>query len=286
VRSKFLPEGSWPKRFIYFFPALVAIVAALFLLGGPLGRLIRESFMEHITSAHYEVLAPANALSKGTMEQFAARRETVFATLNQRLGTSTSNAKIRVVLDPAFPGTTSSATSEQPYSVSGTTIRTKLIAGNPALPAAADAEALLFAAWGKPGNDRIARWTATWLTGDWRGSEIGMAAAEVEQKFGYKNLQFVLDDSPTEIAAGDSQDLLGAAWISEVAEFGGEDTVRKLYSARMRRPNMADITKVLGTSQLELERKWQMWSYAYLAGMPPMSRNSTMPMNMPTEGSH
>ena len=122
-----------------------------------------------------------------------------------------------------------------------------------------------------------------WLVGDWRGAEIGMAAAQVEQRLGHKKLASLLVDPGGEIASSDDQTLLGAAWISEIAEFGGASAVRKLYSAKMPHPNVAEVTKALGTTPLELDRKWQMWMYAYLAGMSTMPRDSGMPMDMPMD---
>ena len=136
-------------------------------------------------------------------------------------------------------------------------------------------------AWGKPGNAQIARWIANWLVGDWHGAEIGMAAAQVEQKLGHKKLATLLGDPGSEISSPDDRTLLGAAWISEIAEFGGADAVQKLYTAQMPHPNVAEVTNTLGTTPLELDRKWQLWMYAYLAGMPPMPQDSSMPMNMP-----
>jgi hypothetical protein len=52
----------------------------------------------------------------------------------------------------------------------------------------------------------------------------------------------------------------------------------------MPHPNVADVTKALGTTPLELDRKWQLWMYAYLAGMPSMPHDSSTPMDMPMGG--
>jgi hypothetical protein len=108
-----------------------------------------------------------------------------------------------------------------------------------------------------------------------------MAAAEVEQRLGHKNVAALLENPASEIASPDDQGLLGAAWISEIAEFGGAAAVRKVYAAKMARPNVAAMTQALGTTQLELDRKWQMWMYSYLAGMPTAAHGSDMQMNMP-----
>jgi hypothetical protein len=268
-----------------FLPSLAAIVVVLVFFRGSLRQFVRESLMQRVTSAHYEILCPPGALSQDAMTEFVTQREPLFTSLDKKLGDADSNLEIRAIFDPDFPGTPADETRQQPYSVTGTTIRTKLNGHSPQLPAAADAEALLHAAWGEPGNAQLARWTALWLLGEWRGSEIGMAAARVEQKLGHKKLATLLGDQAGESSSPDDQTLLGAAWISEIAEFGGIGAVRKLYAAKMSHPNIAEVTKALRTTPLELDRKWQMWMYAYLAGMPSMPHDPGMPMDMPMAGS-
>jgi hypothetical protein len=218
------------------------------------------------------------------MADFAARREPLFAALNKKLGGVDSNTEIRVVFEPSFSAPSADENTPPRYSVTKTTIRTKLTGNTPQLPFAADAEAMLSAAWGQPGNPQIARWAAIWLVGEWRGSEIGMAAAAVEQRLGHKKVAALLVDPGGEIASSDDRSLLGAAWLSEIAEFGGAPAVRKIYSAKMLHPNVNEVAKDLGTTPLELDRKWQLWMYAYLAGMPAMPSDSVMPMDMPMPG--
>ena len=274
-------ERGYSKPLVIFTLSLVAIVVAGFLYGSALRRFVRESFMQRVTSAHYEILCPPRALSQEAMTKFATEREPLFTNLDKKLGDADSNKEIRVIFDSNFPGPPADEIGQQPYSVTGTTIRTRLSGRILKLPAAADAEALLNAAWGKPGNAQLAKWTALWLVGEWRGTEIGMAAAQVEQRLGHKRVASVLVDPGGEISAPTDQTLLGAAWISEIAEFRGPATIRKLYGTRILHLNVADVTKALGTTPLELDRKWQLWIYAYLAGMPSMPHDSGMPMNMP-----
>jgi hypothetical protein len=275
------------KPFVIIFLAVAAIYAGFLFYNGTIRRAVREALMQRVTSAHYEILSPSRALSQDAMTSFAMQRENLFMALDKKLGDADSNKEIRIVFDPEFSAPpASSDTVQPPYLVDGRTIRTKLIGQKPQLPAAADAEALLYAAWSKPGNAQIARWTANWLVGLWRGTEIGMAAAEVEQRLGHKNVSSLLIDPGGEISSMDDRTLLGAAWISEIAEFGGPDAVRKLYSAKMPHPTVAEVSKTLGTTPLELDRKWQLWMYAYLAGMPSIQQDSGMPMDMPMGGSH
>jgi len=278
-------ERGFSKPLAFFSMSIAVIVLALFFWGGTLRRFVRESLMQRVTSAHYEILCPPGALSQNAMTEFATQRESLFTALDKKLGDADSNLEIRIIFDPKFSAPPSE-TTQQPYSVTGTTIRTKLNGQIPQVPAAADSEALLYAAWGKPGNAQLGRWTAIWLVGESRGTEIGMAAAQVEQKLGHKKLASLLSDPGGEIPSPDDRDLLGAAWISEIAEFGGTEAVRKLYAAEMSHPNVAEVTKALGTTPLELDRKWQMYMYAYLAGMPSIPHDSGMQMDMPMVGSH
>jgi hypothetical protein len=276
-------ERGFSKPLAIFSVSVAAIVVAGLWYGRPLRRFVRESLMQRVTSSHYEILCPPGALSQNAMTEFATQREPLFTALDKKLGDAGSNAEIRIVFDPNSLERAATEIGQQSYSVTGRTIRTKLIGQTPQLPAAADAEALLAAAWGKPGNAQLARWTANWLVGKWRGMEIGMAAAQVEQRLGHKKVATLLVDPGGEISSPDDLTLLGAAWISEIAEFGGAGAVRKLYAAKMPHPNVAEVTEALGTTPLELDRKWQLWMYAYLAGMPSMPRGSAMPMDMPMD---
>jgi hypothetical protein len=281
-------EYGFSKLPATLFLAAAAVVAAILIFLSPLRRVIRESFMQRVTSAHYEILCPVGALSQGTMDEFAKQREPLFAALNKKIGNAGSNATIRIILDPEFerslPGDGLFKTPL--YMVSGTTIRVRLDWTYTQLLAAADAEALLNAAWGKPGNPELSWWITTWLVGNWRGTEIGMAAAEAEQRLGHKKVEALLQNPGGEISSFNDQTLLGAAWISEIAEFGGAEAVRKLYAAKMAHPNIAEAAQALGTTPLELNRKWQLWMYSYLAGMPSMPHDSGMPMSMPMPASH
>jgi len=74
--------------------------------------------------------------------------------------------------------------------------------------------------------------------------------------------------------------------LSEVAEFAGAAQVHKLYSAPLTRLDLAQVAPLLGKSQPELEREWQLWIDAYIAGMPAASHTMTMPMRMPMPAGH
>ncbi len=280
-------ERGFSKPLVIFSLSIAAIAVALLFFGGH-----ASPVRPRILHAARDFRALRNSLPAGRV--VAGRHDGIRDAAGSpcsRPWTKSSATPIQTWKSassstPDFPAPPPDETGQQPYSVTGTTIRTKLNGQTPQLPAAADAEALLYAAWGKPGNAQIARWTAFWLVGEWRGAEIGMAAAQVEQRLGHKKLASLLVDPGGEISSPDDQTLLGAAWISEIAEFGGAGAVRKLYAAKMPHPNVAEVTKALGTTPLELDRKWQLWMYAYLAGMPSTPHDSGMPMDMPMAGSH
>ncbi len=281
MRPRVQQEKGFGKVLLMFFLSVAAIAVAFLFFGAEIRRFVRESLMQRVTSSHYEILCPPGDLTQIAMTDFATQREPLFTALDKKLGDTESNLEIRIIFDPAFSAQVPNAAGQQPYSVAGATIRTKLNGLSPKLPAAADAEALLNADWGRPGNARLAKWIAIWLVGQWNGADLGMAGAEVEQRLGHKKVATILTDPGGEISAPGDQALLGAAWISELAEFGGTEAVKKLYAAKMPHPSVADVTKALGTTPLELDRKWQMWMFAYLAGMPSMPQDSNMPMNMP-----
>ncbi|HET6145093.1 MAG TPA: hypothetical protein VFE02_16405 [Candidatus Acidoferrales bacterium] len=275
--DKSRPERGSGKLWLVYLLGFAAVVLALPFFFGTIRRFVRESLMQRVTSVHYEILCPPKALTRDAMLKFATQREYLFNALNKKLSDADSNKEIRVIFDPKFKPDPLDTTGRQPYSVSETTIRTELKSDTPQLPAAADAESLLYGAWGEPGNPQIARWAATWLAGQANGTDFGMAAAQVEQRLGHKKVASLLADPGGEISSPKDQSSLGAAWISELAEFGGMDAVRKLYIAKMSHANVADVTRALNTTPIELDRKWQLWMYSYLAGMPAMPRDSTMP---------
>jgi hypothetical protein len=264
---------------IVFFASMVAI---LVVFAGALRQFIHESFMQRVTSAHYEILCPPGALTQDAMTQFASQRESLFTTLDGKLRDAGSDTEIRVIFNTDSSTPADAASAPQPYTVAGTTIRTKLSGRTPQLDPAADAEALLHVAWGKPGNPEVARWVAMSLAGESQGEDLGMAAAGAEQRLGHKKVSSLLEAHSTEISSPSDRAILGAAWVSEIVEFGGPAAVRKLYSAKFTDFNEAEVAQILGTTPAELERKWQLWMYAYLAGMPPAS--NSMPANMRMRG--
>ena len=262
----------------------VFLVTLFGFYGRVLRRFVRESFMQHVTSAHYVIYCLPGALSQEIMTQFAMQRESVFNALDRKLGDADSNAEIQIFFDTDMPIPVETASTPKPYAVSGSKIRTKLDGRTPLLDPAADAEALLQIAWGKRGNSRIGQWVSIWLVGERDGKELGIAAAEIEQRLGHQKVETLLSENPGGRFSAEDLAVLGAAWIAEIEELGGTAEVHKLYSANLIKPTVQGVSSALGTTPLELDRKWQLWMYAYLAGMPSMDRDSTMPMNMPMPG--
>src|SRR5258706_9655044 len=124
---------------------------------------MRESLMQSVTSGHYRVLCLAGGLSQRAMTEFATQGEPLFTSLNGKLNDVASNAEIRVIFDPDFKTSSAAASPEQLYEVRGATARTLLRGRVPELDPAADAEALLHIAWGRPSNPLVAHWAARWL---------------------------------------------------------------------------------------------------------------------------
>lgn len=261
--------------------SIAALLVILAFFARPLRRFIHEWFMQRVTSSHYEILCPPGVLPPETMRRFASERESLFTSLNRKVDDAGSNVEIRVIFDGDPDRPVAAARTSQPYEVTGTTVRTTANGLIPRLDSAADAEALLHAVWGKPGNPRLGRWTAVWLVGDWHGVELGMVAAGVEQQLGHKTVSTLLGSSPSDIPSENDRTLLGAAWLSEIAELDGPAEIRKLYAAKMPNFDTAEVSKTISSTPLELERKWQMWMYAHLAGMPADSQSMPMGMHMP-----
>jgi hypothetical protein len=278
MRSEAPSQRGFGKAGAVFLLLFMALMVAAFF-ARPLRRYVRESLMQSVTSAHYRILCPPGALSQDAMTQFALHREPLFTSLNAKLNDVASNAEIHVIFDPEFKANPA-AVASQLYEVTGTTVRSTLHGRVPELDPAADAEALLHIAWGHPGNPMVARWTARWLVSG-QAQELGMAAAQVEQKIGHKKVENLLGQPQAPAISSEDRELLGAAWINAIAEFGGAANVRKLYSAKTKSPQLAEVSKTLSTTPTELERKWQMWMYAYIAGMPPANPSMNMPTDMP-----
>jgi len=260
---------------------LLALLVAAAIFARPLRRAVREALMQSATSAHYQILCPPGALTQSAMLQFATQREPLFSSLDRKLGDAASNTEIKIIFDGENPVRGTAAGLPQYYSVSGTTIRTRLEGVAPKLDPAADAEALLHVAWGKPGNALIGYWTAKWLVEGGNGDALGMQAADVDRNGNHTRVSELLNPPPDKVLGPQDLTTLGAAWISQIAELTGPAQVEKLYKAKMKHLSVPGVTSALGTTSAELERKWQMWIYAYIAGMPSTDHSMSMPMNMP-----
>ncbi len=271
MRSKPSSESGLGKLGAVFALLCLALLVGVVFFPRPLRRYIRESLMQSVTSAHYRVLCPPGALSQAAMTRFATQREPLFTSLNGKLHDVASNAEIRVIFDPDFKANSAGASPEKLYEVSGSTVRALLRSHVPELDPAADSEALLHIAWGEPGNPLVADWMARWL----------VSGQGQEQKIGHKKVAVLLGQPLDPTLSPQDRALLGAAWVNAIAEFGGVNAVRKLYSAKMKSLELPEITKTLGTTPTAMERKWQMWMYAYIAGMPSANPSMNMPMDTP-----
>src|SRR3979490_1166358 len=214
-------ERGFGKVGAAFARACMVLAVIVVCFGHALRRYVRESLMQRVTSAHYQVLCPPGALSQEAMTQFATQREMLFVAVDRKLNDAASNSEIRVLFDPDFKAGAASTGGAQAYDVTGTTVRTRLSGRVPQLDPAADAVALLHVAWGEPGSAVIAHWTALWLVGRWQGQEVGMAAAEGEERIGHKQVASLLGQSSDVGISLQDRALLGAAWVNAIGAFGG-----------------------------------------------------------------
>src|SRR5258706_14273774 len=158
MRSEAPSESGLGKVGAVFSLLFLVLLVGVVFFARPLRRYLRESLMQSVTSAHYRVLCPPGAFSQAAMTQFATQREPLFTSLNGRLNDIASNAEIWVIFDPDFKASLAAVSPEQPYEVSGATVRTLLRGRVPELDPAADAAALLHIAWGLPGDPPVAQW--------------------------------------------------------------------------------------------------------------------------------
>ena len=107
-----------------------------------------------------------------------------------------------------------------------------------------------------------------------------MAAADVDHG-SHKKISELLNPPPDKSLSPQDRTTLGTAWIAEIAELSGPGQIEKLYKSKMTDLTVSEVAHALSTSQMELERRWQMWIYAYVAGMPSKNHSMSMPMDMP-----
>src|SRR4030088_1563247 len=116
-------ERGFGKVGAAFALACVALALIVIVFARPLRRYVRESLMQRVTSAHYQVLCPPGALSQEAMMQFATQREMLFVALNRTLNDAASNSEIQVIFDPDFKSGAASTGVAEAYDVTGATIR-------------------------------------------------------------------------------------------------------------------------------------------------------------------
>ena len=161
------PSASFSKP-----PAIFSLggaaVPSHFTFLAPLRRFARESLMHRVTSAHYEILCPPGAVPD-TMKEFATQQRISFHTLDKKLGDAGRMRKF-ASSSTRFPIASACESGQRPYSVSGTTIRTKLKGLVPSFPTRPTPKR----SFTQPGASRETRKSpvdAMWLVGEWRGQK-------------------------------------------------------------------------------------------------------------------
>ncbi|HYB61558.1 MAG TPA: hypothetical protein VEH50_08775 [Methylomirabilota bacterium] len=280
-------SAPWPagQSVTSVFAGVLLLIALL--NSQALRRWYGERTMSRVDSAHYEVLSPPGAFTTEQISDFVAARETLLNDMAGRLHISAGKVRLRVIIYPDFPSMTAATGSRHANTVNGITVRAVLGGSIQQVDPAADAQALLHALWGVPSSERLDRWTARWLAGEWDGGDVSEAAAMLDRNTGHRSLVQLLNPQLDGVISPLIREPMGGAWIASIADQGGVETVRRLYRSKTSDPTAANLAASLGTTPQELERRWELWLYAYQAGMPtaatPSSAGSSMrmPMAMP-----
>lgn len=276
-------SAPWPTAQTVASVVLGVVLLASLLNSQMLRRWYAERTMSRANSAHYEIFSPPGAFTTAQISDFAAGREALLEDMQGKLHTTPAKARLRVILYPDFPSMAAATGVMHAYTVSGTTVRAVLGGSISQVDPAADAQALLHALWGEPSSERMDKWTARWLAGEWEGGDISDAAAMLDRDTGHRTLAQLLDPQLDGVISPLIREPMGAAWIASVADHGGVESVRKLYLLKSSDPTAAELAAALGITPQELERRWQLWLYAYQAGMsmamPAMSTQMSMPMS-------
>jgi len=221
---------------------------------------LSERHLQSISSVHYQVLFDPKAYSAESIRAFASERERILAAQAARLGAPLDAERLRVVLYPSLISLRAATGSERLYSVDGTTIREALGDFIDRVDPAADAAALLNAAWGKPGSARVGEWVARWLAGEWRGRPVEPYAAQIEAEVGHYTLAQLAASSSDGFLSPLVRQPLGAAWIDTQFASSGLAAVRRLYSAKPGEPDLSELAARLGATPAQLEQDWQRWA--------------------------
>jgi hypothetical protein len=219
-----------------------------------------ERHLSQTRSAHYAVLYDPRAYSVETVRSFADERERILAGQAARLNVPADHVHLRVVLYPDFAGKKAATGTMRAFSVMDTTIHAVLGGYVTQLDPAADAAALLHAAWGAPGTPSMDEWVARWLAGTWYGQAIPAAAAQIESEVGHYSLADLLGSDTEGFLSPLVRNPLGAAWVSTVFDADGIATVRNLYGTRFSNLRVASLARALATTPDQLERNWRQWA--------------------------
>ncbi len=228
---------------------------------------LTERNLRRFSSSHHQILYDPQAFSADFIRQFAQERERILAAETGRLnlspnpsGTrSASPIHLRVVLYPDLSSFRKATGIQRTYGVEGTTIRAVLGGYIKEVDPAADAAALLNAAWGRPGSLRMGDWAAQWLAGEWRGRTLDDWAAQIEGEEGHYLLGQLVANTSDAFLSPLVRSPLGAAWMGTVFRRSGLEAVHKLYSAKLSEPNTASLAALLDTRPAELEQEWHEW---------------------------
>src|SRR3979490_3396043 len=95
-------ERGFGKVGAAFARACMVLAVIVVCFGHALRRYVRESLMQRVTSAHYQVLCPPGALSQEAMTQFATQREMLFVAVDRKLNDVSLASGLMRILAPDF----------------------------------------------------------------------------------------------------------------------------------------------------------------------------------------
>ncbi|HJY88292.1 MAG TPA: hypothetical protein VKE24_15775 [Candidatus Acidoferrales bacterium] len=248
---------------------------------------LTERNLRRFSSSHHQVLYDPGAFSADFIRQFAQERERILAAETRRLNLSpnpsgtgrASPIHLRIVLYPDLSSFRKATGIERTYGVEGTTIRAVLGGYIKEVDPAADAAALLNAAWGRAGSPRMGDWAAEWLAGEWHGRTVDDCAAQIEREQGHYLLAQLVANNSDAFLSPLVRTPLGAAWMGTVVRRSGLEAVHKLYSAKLSEPNTASLAALLDTRPADLEQEWHDWAVrvALAPEADPVPRRSLDP---------